>query len=112
MAEQQLYVRVGEGKAERTDELDETANVLVDFKEGKVIGIEILDDYRLFVGDKEITAKRAPADHLIVRKEHVLCTVCKEMIPINPGHGTPASTFIMAIDALLIQHPAKPHGSS
>jgi hypothetical protein len=41
---------------------------------------------------------------LLIRKEHVLCTRCGEMEPINPGHGTPAPAFISAVTTMAILH--------
>lgn len=45
-------------------------------------------------------------DRLIVRKEHVLCTQCGEVEPVHPGDGTPASTFIVALQAVAVRHRA------
>jgi uncharacterized protein YuzE len=110
MKEDQLYVRVGKGRAARTEEFGETASVMVDFdKEGEVIGVEVICDYRLIVGGQEIQPKRPPSNHLLVRKDTVLCTVCHSIAPIHPGDGTPLPTYLMALDAFLHDHPAKPH---
>ena len=45
-------------------------------------------------------------DRLIVRKEHTLCTQCFEIIPVHPGDGTPASSFILALQNIARQHRA------
>lgn len=41
---------------------------------------------------------------LIVRKEHVACVVCGKTEPVHPGDGTPAETFIMALEAVGERH--------
>lgn len=46
----------------------------------------------------------AALDHLVVRKDSVLCTTCGKTEPVHPGDGTPASTFIMALKQLAIIH--------
>jgi len=43
-------------------------------------------------------------DRLIVRKEHLLCTQCGTIEPIHPGDGTPASSFILALEAAARRH--------
>lgn len=36
-------------------------------------------------------------DHLLVRRDHVLCTICAAIEPINVGDGMPVPTFILAL---------------
>lgn len=43
-------------------------------------------------------------DNLIVRKEHLLCTQCGKTEPVHPGHGTPARTFIVALQYAAMRH--------
>ena len=59
-------------------------------------------------------SRKKPADlgssvHITIRKCDVLCTICGEIEPVNPGHGTPMPTFIVALEGVLRRHPAKPH---
>jgi len=46
---------------------------------------------------------------LIVRKDHVACTVCGCIEPIHPGDGTPIDTFILALEIAKMRHPAFSH---
>lgn len=43
-------------------------------------------------------------DRLIVRKEHLLCTRCGAVEPVHPGNGTPATTFIAALERAALRH--------
>jgi hypothetical protein len=35
-------------------------------------------------------------NHLIIRKNDVLCTRCLTTEPVNAGHGTPIDTLLLA----------------
>jgi len=47
--------------------------------------------------------------HLIVRKDHVLCTICGCIEPVHPGDGTPLPTFVIALMLLVGRHPQTKH---
>lgn len=50
------------------------------------------------------------ASALIVRHEHLFCTLCYCVEPINPGvSGTPINTYILALQMAAARHPNKPH---
>lgn len=42
--------------------------------------------------------------HLIVRKEHILCTKCYETEPVHCGDGTPMDTLILAYELMAKRH--------
>jgi len=42
--------------------------------------------------------------HLVVRKEHTLCTRCGGIEPVYPGDGTPAITFVVALELMADRH--------
>jgi hypothetical protein len=42
--------------------------------------------------------------YLTVRKEHLMCMKCYEIEPIHPGDGTPAISFITALELAAIRH--------
>jgi hypothetical protein len=42
--------------------------------------------------------------HLIVRKDHVLCTRCMTIEPVHPGDGTPMSTMIEGYKLMAMRH--------
>jgi hypothetical protein len=43
-------------------------------------------------------------DHLIVRKDGLLCPSCGKTDPVHPGNGTPASAFIAALKSAAERH--------
>lgn len=43
-------------------------------------------------------------EKMIVRKDHVLCTRCCKSEPIHPGDGTPAVSFIWALERMAERH--------
>jgi len=57
---------------------------------------------------KRMTAMEEKAEvalqYLTVHKEHLLCTKCYEIEPIHPGDGTPAISFITALELAAIRH--------
>jgi len=57
---------------------------------------------RLSTADRGLT-------HLIVRRDHILCTICKTAIPIHPGDGTPLGSYLMALKGAILGHPVKEH---
>lgn len=42
--------------------------------------------------------------HLIVRKDHVLCTRCYEVVPVHAGNGTPMGSLLLAYKSLERKH--------
>jgi hypothetical protein len=43
-------------------------------------------------------------EKFIIRKDHVMCTQCCRTEPVHVGDGTPASTFIMALEMMAERH--------
>lgn len=46
---------------------------------------------------------------LLVKKDHVFCTVCMICEPINAGDGTPINSFLEALISAKRRHPKKYH---
>ena len=44
------------------------------------------------------------ADALLVRKDHILCTVCFNAEPISAGNGTPMSALLIAYEGCVRRH--------
>ena len=42
--------------------------------------------------------------HLIVRKDHVLCTRCMKTEPVHAGSGTPMETLIIGYKLVAQRH--------
>lgn len=49
------------------------------------------------------------SSHIIIRRDHVLCTVCFDIEPIHCGSGTPMDTLIYAYQIFAQRHPRQAH---
>lgn len=49
------------------------------------------------------------SSHLLVRKDHVACTICGEIVPVHPGDGTPMTSFLLGLARVLGMHPSRKH---
>jgi len=47
--------------------------------------------------------------HLLVRKEHILCTWCFGIEPVHPGSGVPMNALLLGYAAVFERHQPKPH---
>lgn len=50
-----------------------------------------------------------PCSPLIVRTDHVFCSICMTCEPIHAGDGTPIDSMLEALISCKHRHPNKPH---
>lgn len=48
---------------------------------------------------------------LLVRKDHIFCTRCYDIVGINAGDGTPVAAYMIALQQAAARHPDRPHAS-
>lgn len=56
-------------------------------------------------------SSREALDHIILRKDHAVCTRCATIEPIHLGDGTPAPSFISAVLLMGARHRDCKHRS-
>jgi len=62
------------------------------------------------VGDATFRPQGVEGMNLIVRRDHILCTVCYAIEPINCGEsGTPMPALLIAYRGAIRRHPPEKH---